>query len=104
MRQKIAEIINVIFGFRKFLLMLLVFLVAVVFRVANLINGSEMVDLLKSTTLAFMGANGVEHVVAAAKDYMSAKSQGDDPKTVYEDLVSPSAQEAEDLAQESKEK
>jgi hypothetical protein len=102
MRQKIAEIINVIFGFRKFLLMLLVFVIGVVFRLANLINGSEMVDLLKSTTLAFMGANGVEHIVTAAKDYMSSKSQGDDPKTSYEDLVSPAAQEAEDLEEESK--
>jgi hypothetical protein len=103
MKQKLAELINVIFGFRKFLLMLLVFVIAVAFRIGNLINGSEMVDLLKSTTLAFMGANGVEHIVTAAKDYVSSKNQLDDPKTVYEDLVAPSAQEAEDLKEEAKE-
>lgn len=60
-----------------------------------------MVDLVKSTTIAFIGANGVEHIVSAAKDYMGAKTAGDDPKTAYEDIVSPSAQEAEDAKAEA---
>jgi hypothetical protein len=104
MRQKIADLINVIFGFRKFLLMLAIYLIAIIFRIQNLINGTEMVELLKSTTLAFMGANGVEHIVAAAKDYAASHSGGDDPKTPYEDLVSPSAQEADDLKAEEEAK
>src|ERR1044072_7955616 len=99
MKQKIAEIINVIFGFRKFLLMLLVFLIAVIFRVGNLINGSEMVDLLKSTTLVFMGANGVEHVVVAVKNYVPSKAL---PTGPTENLVDPADQEADDIKEESK--
>lgn len=100
MKQKIAEFVNILFGFRKFVLMLFVFLIAVIFRAKGLVNGSEMVDLLKSTTIAFIGANGVEHIVGAVKEHYAAKLQGDNPETPFEDLVSPAAQEAEDAAAE----
>lgn len=102
MKQKIADFLNVIFGFRKFLLLLILYTVGVVFRCKNLVNGAELVDLFKTTTIAFIGANSVEHVVGAAKAYMDAKTGGDDPKTSYEDIVSPSAQEADDLKAEEK--
>lgn len=101
MKQKIAEALNILFGFRKFVLMLFVFLVAVIFRCKDLINGSEMVDLLKSTVITFLGANGVEHVVGAVKDHYASKTLGDDPATAYEDLITPVAQETEDLKAES---
>jgi len=71
MKQKIAELINIIFGFRKFLLMLMLYIVGIIFRVKDFINGAEMVDLFKTTTIAFMGANGVEHLMTTVKDYMS---------------------------------
>jgi len=70
MKQKLAELINIIFGFRKFLLMLLLFIVGITFRLADLVSGAEMVDLFKTTTIAFMGANGVEHLMTTVKDYM----------------------------------
>lgn len=84
MRQKIAELINIIFGFRKFLLMLLLYIVGIVFRLNNLVTGAEMVDLFKTTTIAFMGANGVEHLVTAVKDYMGNKVQADNVVPVDE--------------------
>lgn len=65
MKRKLAELINIIFGFRKFLLMLFLMLIAIIFRVKDYLNGAEMVDLLKTTAIAFMGANGVEHLVSA---------------------------------------
>lgn len=74
MKQKIADIFNLIFGFRKMILMLIVFVVGIVFRLNNLINGSEMVDLFKTTTIAFMSANGVEHIVSTVNAYMGAKT------------------------------
>jgi hypothetical protein len=74
MKRKFAELLNVIFGFRKFILMLFVILVAIIFRCLNLVNGSEMVDLLKATTIAFFGANGIEHVMTVVKTSMDAKS------------------------------
>lgn len=101
MKQRIADFINVIFGFRKMLVLIMLYIVGVVFRIQNLINGAELVDLFKTTTIAFIGANSIEHVVGAAKYYMDSKSGGDDPKTAYDDLVSPSAQEAEDAKTEA---
>lgn len=94
MRQKLADLINVIFGFRKFLIMLFLYTVGVVFRVKDLISGAELVDLFKATTLAFMGANGVEHLVSVAKDYVNNKSTGDD-------LIPPADQEADDAKAEA---
>lgn len=75
MKQKIAELINIIFGFRKFILMLALYLVSVVFRVKDLITGGEMVTLLSNTTIAFFGANGVEHLMTTVKEYINAKGQ-----------------------------
>lgn len=74
MKRKIAEILNVIFGFRKFILMLILFMVGIAFRISDLITGAEMVDLFKNTTIAFFSANGVEHLVGAVKEYAASKS------------------------------
>lgn len=74
MKRKLAELLNVIFGFRKFILMLFVISIAVIFRILNFVNGSEMVDLLKATTVAFFGANGIEHIMTVVKGGMDAKA------------------------------
>lgn len=70
MKQKVAELINIIFGFRKFLLMLALFAIGIIFRVKDYIDGNQFVDLLKSTTISFFAANGVEHVVTTVKSVM----------------------------------
>jgi hypothetical protein len=104
MKQKIAELINIIFGFRKFLILLVLYTIAIIFRLKGLINGDEMVRLIEPTTIAFIGANGVEHIVGAVKDHYAAKNAPD--PTPYEDVVevpTPS-QEASDLAEEEKAK
>lgn len=75
MKQKIAEIINIIFGFRKFILMLILYLVGIIFRIKGLLSGSEMVNLWSNTTIAFFGANGVEHIMNTVKEYYNAKGQ-----------------------------
>lgn len=102
MKQKIAELINILFGFRKFLILLILYVIAIIFRVKGFINGDEMVRLIEPTTIAFIGANGVEHIVSAVKDHYAAKSAPD--TTPYEDIVEvPTAdQEAADLAEEEK--
>ena len=74
MKQKLAEIFNLIFGFRKMILMLIIFVVGIVFRIHGLINGAEMVDLFKTTAIAFMSANGVEHVVSTINAYVGSKA------------------------------
>lgn len=70
MKQKVAELINIIFGFRKFLLMLALFAVGIIFRITDHLDGNQFVDLLKNTTIAFFTANGVEHIVATVKSVM----------------------------------
>jgi hypothetical protein len=75
MKQKIAELINIIFGFRKFILMMFLYVVGIIFRVKNLLSGSEMVNLWSNTTIAFMGANGVEHIMNTVKEYINSKGQ-----------------------------
>lgn len=92
MRRKIAELINVIFGFRKFLLMLTLYIVGIAFRIKGLLSGAEMVDLFKSTTIAFMGANGVEHLVTMVRDVVASKNASKDavndaPKASPDDAV-----------------
>lgn len=74
MRRKIAELIEIVFGFRKFILMILLFLVGIVFRIKSLLSGSEFVDLLKSTTISFFAANGVEHLMSTVKEYVNSKN------------------------------
>lgn len=75
MRQKIADLINIVFGFRKFLAWLAVFLVGVIFRITDHIDGGQFVDLMKSTFMGFVAGNGVEHMMSVAKEYVNAKGQ-----------------------------
>lgn len=74
MFKKIQEIVSVILGLRKFIVMLALILIAVIFRVKNLVNGSEMVDLLKATAIAFMASNSVEHLKTMVTSYVDALS------------------------------
>lgn len=62
-------------GSRKFLVMLLVVLVGVGFRVLGLVNGAELVSLLSSIGVAFMGANTVEHMFSAAKEWAQGRKE-----------------------------
>lgn len=75
MKQKIVDLINVIFGFRKFLAWLALFLVAIVFRLKGDIDGGQFVDLMKSTFMGFVAGNGVEHIMTTVKEYINAKGQ-----------------------------
>lgn len=74
MRQKLAELIDIIYGFRKFIAFLLLFVIAVVFRLTGEIDGAQFVDLLKNVGLAFFAANGIEHFTTMAKDYIESKT------------------------------
>ena len=76
MRQKLAELIDIIYGFRKFIAFLLLFLVAIIFRIRVLIDGGQFVDLMKNVALAFFAANGIEHFIEAAKGYFQSKMPG----------------------------
>lgn len=74
MGRKLAELLSVINGFRKFILMMLLLGVSVAFRVKGYISGGEFVDLLKATTLAFFSANGFEHMMETIQNYHDNKT------------------------------
>lgn len=82
MRQKLQELIDVIFGMRKFIAWVALFLVGIIFRLTGYVDGAQFVDLIKSTFLAFAAANGVEHLMGVAKDYVNVKSR---PTTLSEE-------------------
>lgn len=69
MKQKVAEFFDLVFGFRKFIAWLALFLIGIIFRMKGFIDGGEFVDLIKSTFMGFVAANGVEHVVTCVKEY-----------------------------------
>lgn len=75
MKQKLAELINILFGFRKTLLVLILYVVGIIFRVKNLIDGAQFVDLAKGITISFMTANMGEHITTTIKSYMDAKGR-----------------------------
>jgi len=75
MKKKVAELINVIFGFRKFLALLALYVLGVIFRIRNLIDGGQFVDLLKNTTISFFAANGLEHITTTVKEFINSKGK-----------------------------
>lgn len=75
MKQKLVDLINVIFGFRKLLAWLALFLVAIAFRLKGYVDGSQFVDLMKTTFMGFVAGNGVEHLMTTVKEYINAKGQ-----------------------------
>jgi len=74
MRQTWDDFWELFQGMRKFLIMLIVFTIAVVFRCKDLVDGVQVVDLLKSITLAYLATNGVEHMTNAVQTHYAAKS------------------------------
>lgn len=59
------KVVSAIKGLRKWSIMFLLLLVAIVFRITDLLTGVEFVSLLKGTAIAFFSSNAVEHVKAA---------------------------------------
>lgn len=49
-------------GLRKWSIMIIIIIVAVVFRMNSLINGLEFVSLIKGVGVAFMASNAIENI------------------------------------------
>lgn len=97
MKEKVAEFINIIFGFRKFIIMVLAMLISVTFRVKGYISGANMVDLLKATVISFFGSNSVEHIMTTVTAIAKSKVAA----TASDQLVTPDEIEP-DEAEEAK--
>jgi len=73
MKVWLAEWIDLIFGMRKVLALFFIYVISSIFCYLHLVNGSDLIDLFKTVTVVFFGANSVEHLVTAVKDHMSEK-------------------------------
>lgn len=75
MTKSLINFFNILSGFRKFIVMVVLIIVGIVFRVADLLNGAEFVNLLSGTVIAFFSANTVEHFTSIAKDWIASKAE-----------------------------
>ena len=73
MKRKWAEFLNVLFSFRKSLVLLVIITIGIFFRLHNLVDGEQFVELLKTTTIAYMATYGMEYAVENMRGYMSDK-------------------------------
>ena len=89
MTRKLADFINILFGFRKFILMMALFAVGIIFRMKGLLAGAEFVDLLKSTTISFFAANGMEHILTTVQAHLNSKNQPAAAAPVADAIVEP---------------
>lgn len=60
-------------GFRKFSVIVLLLITAVIFRITEQINGAEFVDLMKGTVVAYMAFNGIEHMSKSVIEFVKGK-------------------------------
>ena len=82
MKQKLIDFLNVFIDLQKALIMLLLVGIGIVFRVHDLISGSDFVDLLKNTVIAFFAVHATQHIVASVNAYYTNKNAPDDDTTV----------------------
>jgi hypothetical protein len=76
MKDKVIEIVELLIGLRKFLIICALYIIGVVFRIKNLISGAEMVDMMKNTTIAFMASNGIERATSMIGSYFDYQNAG----------------------------
>lgn len=72
--QREKEDLNLLFTWRKTLLVSTLYMVGVVFRIKGLVDGAQFVDLIKNVTVAFLASNGLEYVTSSARTYFNNSS------------------------------
>lgn len=75
--ERVRNIVSFLHGFRKFTVIAVLMVIGVTFRVTGHITGTEMVELLRYTVVAFMAGNTVEHIGKAVQEWVKGKVQDD---------------------------
>jgi len=73
MKDKVIDFLNILLGFRKFLAWFGLFIVGIIFRLDNYINGQEWTDLMRYTFAGFVAGNGVEYIATTVKEHLAIK-------------------------------
>lgn len=71
--ERAKNILSFLNGFRKFTVMCILIIIGVTFRLTGHLAGDEMVNLLSGAAVAFMSANGVEHVGKVVMEWLKVK-------------------------------
>lgn len=71
MRQKMADLWNLIYNFRNVIIWLLLFIAGTIFRLKNYVDGEGWVTLMKTTFVALAAAHTSEHIVSVVKEYVN---------------------------------
>ena len=91
MKQKLVDFFNAFLDLQKALIMLLVILIGIIFRIENLITGSDMVDLVKNTVIAFFAVHATQHIVSSVNSYYSNQNASDEEPAPSNDSSTPQA-------------
>lgn len=73
MKEKYAEFLEVLQGWRKFLMCFFILSVSIVFRLKSLVSGGEWSDLAKTTVVSFCAVNGLEGITTCVKEHLAAR-------------------------------
>jgi hypothetical protein len=74
MAQYVVNFLNLFQGIRKSVVMLALIAITSVFRAKGLIAPDNFEGILKSTVIAYFGANGIEHYTAMVKTHLESKT------------------------------
>jgi hypothetical protein len=80
MKQSLANFLEVFTDVNKTAIMLILLIVAVLFRIKGYIDGDNLVDLLKTTTISYFGTTTVIHFTQMVKTNLESKIQAALPK------------------------
>lgn len=68
-----AEFLVTIQGFRKFIICFMVLIVSIIFRVKNLVNGSEWAGITQNVSIGFFGTNSAESLFSIVKEHLALR-------------------------------
>jgi len=71
--KKLLEFLDLLIGFRKFSIMLLLTLTSLTLLLFKILDGNNWVDLMKAVSIAYFASNSVEHLSQFAKDFIANK-------------------------------
>lgn len=87
MPQWLADWLEVFQDVNKTTLMAFLLVLASIFRIKGYIDGSQFVELVKTTTVSYFGTTTVIHFTSMVKDAIANKSLPKTPAEVVKDIV-----------------
>jgi hypothetical protein len=75
--QKLSEFFDLLMGFRKLIVFILLLVISATFLLSHNIDGGQWTDLMKAVAVSFFGSNSIEHFTSMVQDHLASKS---DPK------------------------